>query len=277
MNELTIIEIREIEQTIRDVYDYDFSNYAMTSFKSRLERLIMKYNIINAGNLIHKLKEEKDFFDTFLFEISIPSTEMFRDPSVWRWLREEFFPSAINNLTGKFRIMIPCCVSGGELYSLAILLHEMDIMDRVQIYASSISNTAIELIKNGLYDLKKIGFSEENYKRYSGNRGELSRYYTIERYHALRDTSLIKDVEIKKVRTCLDEMPQNIKLILFRNNFIYFNPALQDKALRHLHNTLSVNGYLILGIQEKINSSGTFNGFETLNETERVYRKKQLN
>jgi len=274
MNELSILEIREIVQTVRDVYDYDFSNYALTAFKSRLERLIMKYNVHNAGNLNRKLKEEPDFFDTFLFEISIPSTEMFRDPSVWRWLREEFFPSALNNISGKFKIMVPFCVSGGELYSLAILLHEAGFEDNVQIYASSMSNTAIDLIKTGQYDLKKTEVSEENYKRYAGNR-ELSKYYSIERYFAFRDTSLIKDIEIKKVKAC-DELPQNIKLILCRNNLIYFNPSLQDRIVRQLHNALSVNGHLILGIQEKINSSGSFNGFDNINETERVYMKKQL-
>jgi chemotaxis protein methyltransferase CheR len=146
----------------------------------------------------------------------------------------------------------------------------------VQIYATCISDTAIDLIRDGQYDLKKTEVSQENYRRYSGNRDDLSKYFTVERYHALRDTSLIRDVEFKKVRTCLDEMPPNIKLIIFRNNLIYYSPALHDRAVRHMHAILSVNGHLILGIQEKINVTGTFNGFEPVNEAEKVFRKKQI-
>lgn len=276
MNELTIIEIREIIQTIKNEYDHDFSDYAMTALKSRLERLMLKYNLGTVVNLIRKLKEEREFFDTFLFEISIPSTEMFRDPSLWRWLKEDYFPSVLNNSAGKFRIMVPCCVSGGELYSLAVLLHETGMDERVLITATCISDTAINLIRSGQYDLKKTEISRENYKRYAGTKEDLSKYYTVERYHSVRDTSLIENVEFKKTGNCFNDIPQNIKLILFRNNLIYFNTALQDRVLKHLHECLSANGHLILGIQEKINLPGSFQGFEVFNENERVYRKKQI-
>ena len=276
MNELTIIEIREIIQTVKDEYEHDFSDYAMTALKSRLERLILKFNLGTVGNLIRKIKEEREFFDTFLFEISIPSTEMFRDPSLWRWLKEVYLPFALNNTVGKFRIMVPCCVSGGELYSLAILLRETGMDDRVQITATCISDTAVNLIRSGQYDLKKTEISRENYKRYAGTREDLSKYYSIERYHSVRDASLIETVELKKTQTCFGDIPQNVKLILFRNNLIYFNTVLQDKALKQLHECLSANGHLILGIQEKIGLPGSFQGFEIFNESERVYRKKQI-
>ena len=276
MSELTIIEIREIIQTIKDVYGHDFSFHAMTAFKSRLESIILKYNFGNSENLRRKLKEEKEFFDTFLFEISIPSTEMFRDPSLWRWLKEVYLPSAVTKCVGKFRIMVPCCVSGAELYSLSILLYETGLMDKVEISATCTSETAINLIRSGQYDLKKTEISRENYKRYAGDRGDFSKYYTVERYHAIMDTSLLKDVELIKALTFYEAMPQNIKLALFRNKMIYFTPGLQDKALKQIYNALAANGNLIVGVQERINLPGSFNGFEIVNESERVYRKKQL-
>ena len=136
MNELGIISIREIIRIIKEMHGCDFSVFALTSFKNRLERLMIKYNLQSPDNLIKKIQEEPDFFEDFMYDISVPSTEMFRDPSLWRWLREDFLPGAIQNSPARYRIWLPQCVSGGELFSLAILLHEGKWLDKVQIIAS---------------------------------------------------------------------------------------------------------------------------------------------
>ena len=273
MTELGVVDIREIYKVIREVYDYDFSQYAMTSFKQRLERLIIRNNISNAENLINKLKNNPEFFDLFLFEISVPSTEMFRDPSLWRWLREEFFSAAIEKSIGKYKIWLPNCVSGGELYSLTILLNEMGLLDKVEIFATTISNKSIEYIKEGKYDLKKIEASSENYSRFQGNI-DFQDYYKLDRYYAFRDTAFIRDIEFKKQNINFDDSPQNVKLILFRNNLIYYNPSLQEKILQHMHSCLSAGGHLILGIREKIRSLAIIGDFDIINETEGVYKKR---
>jgi chemotaxis protein methyltransferase CheR len=273
MTELGIVDIREIYKTVKEVYNYDFSQYAMTSFKQRLERLIIKNNISNAENLIYKLKNNPEFFDLFLYEVSVPSTEMFRDPSLWRWLREEYLPEAIEKSISKYKIWLPNSVSGGELYSLSIVLHELNLFEKVSILATTTSNKSIEYIKEGKYDLKKIEVSNENYKRFQGS-SDLTDYYTMDRYYAFRNTALIKDVEFNKQNINFDDSPQNVKLILFRNNLIYFNPSLQEKTLQHMYNCLSAGGYLILGIREKIRNLNIIKDFEIINEAEGVYKKR---
>lgn len=273
MAELGIVDIREIIRLIKSLYNYDFSSYALTSFKQRLERVMKLYALGSLDSFMRKIQEDADFFDTFLYELTVSSTEMFRDPSLWRWLREDFFPRQIDNNAGKFKIWLPLCVSGGELYSLAILLHEMGMSDKVQITASCISNKSIALISGGSYDAKKIEISEENYKRFNGIK-ELSAYYKPEKDFVVRNNSLIEHVEFKKLNINFDSAPQNIKLILFRNTLIYYNPALQEKILQVLHGSLSVSGHLIIGIREKIPGLSTSKDFEFVNEAESVYRKK---
>src|SRR5512133_3959752 len=112
MAELGIVDIREINRVIKSLYNYDFSFHALTSYKQRLERLMAVYYIDTADGLIRKLQNESQFFDTFLSEIPVSSTEMFRDPSLWRWLREEYFPNHLDKSSAKLRIWIPSCVSG---------------------------------------------------------------------------------------------------------------------------------------------------------------------
>jgi chemotaxis protein methyltransferase CheR len=273
MTELGIVDIREINRIIKSLYNYDFSNFALTSFKQRIERIMKLYLIGSADGLIKKFQEDPGFFDVFLYEIPVPSTEMFRDPSLWRWLREEFFPNQVEKNVGKFKIWFPACVSGGELYSLAILLNEMGISDKVQVTASCISDKSIGIIKSGTYDLKKVEVSQENYKRFNGSR-ELSVYYKTERDGVFRNNNLIEEVEFKKLNINFDFSPQNIKLILFRNNLIYYNPTQQDKILQTLHTSLSLSGHMVLGIRERISGISSSRDFEFVNETESVYRKR---
>ncbi|NJK85066.1 MAG: hypothetical protein HC906_02935 [Bacteroidales bacterium] len=128
-------------------------------------------------------------------------------------------------------------------------------------------------MKNGQYELKKIEVSNENYKRFHGL-NDFTAYYTIDRYYAFRDNSLIKNVDIRKQNINLEDSPQNVKLILFRNNLIYFNPTLQDKILDVMYNSLSSVGFLAVGIKEKIKGLGATREFEAYNELEGVYRKK---
>lgn len=272
MTELGIVDIREIIKTIAGKYDYDFSEFALTSFKHKLEKLMIKNNLTSINGLIGKLKNNKEFFDIFLHEISVPSTEMFRDPSLWRWLRDELFMSISDKNLGRFKIWFPNSVSGGELYSMAILLKEMNSLDKVQIISSSLSNKSIEYIKEGRYDLKKIEASAENYVRFKGER-DFSNYYRLDRYYAFRDTSMIKDVEFNKQNLNFDNSPVNIKLILFRNSLIYFNPTFQEKILNIMHDSLSATGYLILGIKEKIKNLDASKAFEPVNVLEGVYKK----
>ena len=273
MTELGIVDIREIIRAIKSFYDYDFGNFALTSFKQRLERLMIQNNLSNADSLIKKLRDEPDFFDIFLYEISVPSTEMFRDPSLWRWLREDLLPSSIEKSIGKYKIWLPNCVSGGELFSLMILLSELGLTDKVSVAASAFSNRSIEIIREGHYDLKKIEVSTENYIRANGS-AAFTDYYKLDRYYAFRDTSLIRNIEFNKLNIHLDNAPANIKLILFRNNLIYFNPTLQDRILTVLNNSLSASGILIIGIKEKISGFASGKDFDIVNEAESVYKKR---
>lgn len=273
MAELGIVDIREINKVIKSLYGYDFSNHALTSYKQRLERIMKIYLIGTAEGLMKKFENDRAFFDIFLHEIAIPSTEMFRDPSLWRWLREDYFPNHIDKSPGKLKIWVPSCVSGGELYTLAILLSETGFADKVQITASSMSDKSLGMIKDGVYDLKKVEVSQENYKRFNGTK-DLSAYYRIEKDYIIRNSALTSEIEFRKLNINFDNAPQNVKLILFRNSMIYYNPNRQDHILQTLYHSLSVAGHLVIGNREKITGLSATRDFDLVNETESVYRKK---
>ncbi len=274
MAELGIVDIREIIRIIKKVHDYDFSNYALTSFKYNLERVIALNGLTNAENLFRKLSEDNEFFDTFLHDLHSPSTEMFRDPAVWRFLREEYFPGLNGRQLDNFKIWLPYCVSGAELFTLCILLEEIGILDKVRIFATVFSNKSLSYIKSGKYPLKKIETSVENYKRFQGQKN-LENYFVIDHNEAIRSSSLIKDVEFIKDDIIFSKAPQNLKFILFRNTMIYYNPTRQAQTLELMHKNLSASGSLVVGIKESIKLSNVNTPiFDAFNENEGIYKKR---
>ena len=274
MIELGIVDIREIIRIIQKVHKYDFSNFALTSFRYSLERVIAKNGLLTTENLFRSLTEEPEFFDKFLQDFFIPSTEMFRDPSLWRWLREDFFPKLPERHFDNFKIWIPQCSSGAELYTICILLKEMNLLDKVKIFASVYSKKSIDYILSGKYPVKKLEVSIENYKRFHGDK-EFSFYYNMVNNEVIRDSSLIKTVEFIHDDIYFSKAPQNVKLILFRNVMIYHTPTFQNKVLEKMNKALSASGSLIVGVNEEIkptNSAGA--SFERMNKSESIYKRK---
>jgi chemotaxis protein methyltransferase CheR len=274
MVELGIVDIREIIRLVKSNYEVDFSTFALTSLKYRLEHIIAKNNLTSPENLYRKLLENKGFFDKFLSQLFVPSTEMFRDPSVWRWLREEHFANLDQNSLSNYKIWLPYCVSGGELYTLAIVLKELNLDTQIKVYATVFSDESLEVILSGEYPLKKLDISIENYTRFHGEK-EFETYYTMDKYVAKRDASLIKNVEFIKDDINYSKAPKNIKLILMRNVMIYFNPTYQERLLTKMYETITGAGTLLIGIKEAISKNQNTPGyFEPIEKNEGVYKKR---
>src|ERR1017187_6364440 len=94
--EITINEIKRLISFIKNTYRFDFNNYALSSFKRRLERILAMYSIPNIDSLTIKLQENPKLFDEVLREITVNTTEMFRAPAFWRKLRNDILPILAN-------------------------------------------------------------------------------------------------------------------------------------------------------------------------------------
>ena len=268
--EIGILDYRNIIKVINETYNYDFSDYSLTSLKRRIEKSIQNHNIKHVDILIERLHDDKLFFNQFLQEIAIESTEMFRDPSFWRYLRDELLPLIFKDIY-KPKIWLPSCVSGDELFSLAIVLNEESWLNKTEIIVTCQNDLIIEQIKKGTLKSSKIDVSNDNYTRYQG-KGQLTDYYSIIGEQAIRDSSLIKNVNFIKQNINFDNSPQDIRLILCRNQLIYYTQSLHDRVLKVFYDSLIVGGYLVLGAKEQVGLISS-KYFRMINEPESVYKK----
>ncbi len=269
--ELGITDTRKIISVIKDNHGYDYKNYALTFFKHRLEKVIEKHNLRDAEGLIEKLEEGGGFFEKFVQDVSVETTELFRNPSLWRIIRDEFLPRQLKS-HNRFKIWLANCQTGEELYSMAIMIEEAELWDRVEIFASYDSDRNYELIKSGKFGLHKLETNEANYKRFNCFE-ELSRYYEIKNNAGYWDTSLIKKIKFSKQNITFDSSLGHFNLVWFRNQMIYYNQSLQDHVLRIIYDSLYPSGHLVTGEKESVANSSLNKQFRSINDNEKIYKK----
>lgn len=265
------IEINLLLEGIYQKYGYDYRNYSRASLERRIFRRLTASNLKNISELTHAILYDRDFFERVLQDFSINVTEMFRDPEFYKAFREEVVPFL---KTYPFcRIWIAGCSTGEEVYSLAILLHEEGLNDRVQIYATDINEWALQHARNGIYPVRSIRNYTENYQL-SGGVKEFSDYYVAKYDSAIMAQNLKDSVIFAAHNLVTDGIFNEMQLIFCRNVLIYFNRDLQKRVVELFYNSLCREGFLCLGTKESLSPNHSEQTFELLFPHEKIYRKK---
>ena len=78
LRDIEISEIRRLTEAIKRKYGYDFSDYALTSFKRRVSRIMSIHHFKSIDDLVAIIMLDKSYFEMFLSELTVNVTEMFR-------------------------------------------------------------------------------------------------------------------------------------------------------------------------------------------------------
>lgn len=270
MLDIDINDLKRISELIYQKYHYDFRNYAMSSFKRRVLR-IMELKKLSVDSLIKKLNDNPVFINEFLDELTVNVTEMFRDPSFWRIMREEIIPAIMLNHK-QFKIWHAGCSSGEEVLSMCIMLKEMGILHDVTMIATDLDVNILERAKQGTYPVKNMELNEKNYIRFQGT-GSFKDYYREENGMAVFQKELLANVSFRRHDLVLGDVFNKFDLILCRNVMIYFNQSLQNEVLKKFHESLFKYGYLAIGSKESLIWCDYANRFIVVNNEEKIYKK----
>ncbi|MBT1696320.1 protein-glutamate O-methyltransferase CheR [Fulvivirgaceae bacterium PWU4] len=271
MQDIDIADLKRISELIHQKYNYDFRNYAMSSFKRRVLR-IMELKKLTVDTLLKKLTDTPVFINEFLDELTVNVTEMFRDPSFWRVMREEIIPAIMLNHK-QFKIWHAGCSSGEEVLTMCIMLKEMGILQDVTLIATDLDVNILERAKTATYPIKNMELNEKNYIRFQGSASSLKDYYREENGNAIFNRELFANVSFRKHDLVLGEIFNKFDLVLCRNVMIYFNQSLQNEVLKKFHESLFKYGYLAIGSKESLIWCDYANRFIVVNNEEKIYKK----
>lgn len=266
----TDIELRLLMEAIYLKYSYDFRNYTGASQKRRVTYALAQLELPSISALQDKVLRDPALFTQLLQFLTIPVSEMFRDPGYFLELRRQVVPML--RTYPSLTVWVAGCSTGEEVFSLAILLREEGLLERTRIYATDINPSALEKARLGIFPLDAIRNYTANYQRAGGLRS-FSDYYTAAYEAARFDPSLCADVIFADHSLATDAVFAETHLVSCRNVLIYFNRELQDRALGLFHESLCHRGFLGLGAKESIDFSSYADRFEVLSRGERVFRK----
>lgn len=263
----------ELELLISELlvgYGYDFSNYAKASLKRRVIRLMVMDRFPSFAEFLYKVKSDATYLTRVVQELTVNVTEMFRDPALFKTLREQVLPVLATHPF--IRIWHAGCSTGEEVYSMAILLQEANLLHKSLLYATDINPSVIENIRKGFFPMSQMQLYSENYIA-SGGRNDFSKYYTAKYDWVKFDDKLTSKMIVATHNLVSDRSFNEFQLIICRNVLIYFDKDLQDKVLTLFDDSLETLGYLVLGAKENVRFSGVARNYAQLQNNEKIWRK----
>ncbi|MBC7660132.1 MAG: protein-glutamate O-methyltransferase CheR [Chitinophagaceae bacterium] len=264
------IEFELLLEAIWQKHGYDFRQYARSSLRRRMEAFLQKYNLASFSHLQYRILRDPSFFGRSLDEITVRTTEMFRDSFFFTALRNEVLP--ILQTYPALNIWHAGCSTGEEVYSVAILLMEAGLYERSTIYATDINPVVLEAAQEGRYPVAKIKEMTKAYQQ-SGGVLPFSNYYTCKDDVAKLNPEIKKNVVFSTHNLATDESFIDAQLVICRNVLIYFDRNLQDRAVALMTRSLSHRGFLCLGSKESASFLKAKVNLEVFAKDAKIYRK----
>lgn len=261
------IGMSQILMLLRSSTGHDFSRYKKSTIGRRIERRMLQHNIKQTEVYLRYLKEFPAEVQCLFKELLINVTSFFRDPEAFIVLARDILPQLLEDKPEDhvFRVWVPGCSTGEEVYSIAILLQEF--MDRthqtfkVQIYGTDLDDSAIAKARTGVY-LPNISpdLSPERLRRFFVKENG---FYRVKKE--------IRDMVVFAIQNVIKDPPfTKLDMLSCRNLMIYLEPELQSRLVLSFHYSLKPGGILFLSPSESLGSHP--NLFTILNRKWKIYR-----
>jgi len=268
--ELFELEIDLFLQAIYQRYRHDFRAYARPTLRRRLAQALTSFDCESLSQLQHLVLRDEASFGRVLGYLTVQVSEVFRDPPFFDAVRTRVLP--VLATYPSLKVWVAGCGTGEEVYSLAILLDEAQLLARTTIYATDVNATALRRAELGVYDIERAPDFSRNYQHAGGQRS-LSDYFTAAYDKLAFDRRLRDGVVFSDHSLATDNVFAEVHLVTCRNVLIYFDQSLKDRALGLFHASLVRRGFLGLGSKENLRSSLHRDSFTEVDRENRLFER----
>ncbi len=256
MENFTQTELVQLIDTFAEVSNYNFSEYSKKSFARRVEKILSDNNL-SISSLIKKITKDEKFLEKIAREITVNTTELFRDPNVWQLFKSDIMPSFQDYKS--IRILHAGASIGLEVYSMIILMNELGLLPVTDFYASDINEKVLDVARIGKYKFREVDEFTTNFNKVINDDEQtpivpFSKYFDVYRNkHTISIKPSFTSIPVFKKQNLVTEsnvFNQKFDIIFCRNVLIYFNHELQNKVIHSFYKLLNTNGVLIIGRHE---------------------------
>ncbi|MEO9965057.1 MAG: protein-glutamate O-methyltransferase CheR [Reichenbachiella sp.] len=263
-------EVKALMLAMKKRYGLDFTNYEVKSLNRGITRLMTKHKMKGMIDLWGKILKDDDFFTSSIDDLLVNLTELFRNPDAWAMIRDEILPTF--SKANEIDIWHAGCSTGEEIYTMAIVLEESNMLFKSNMLATDLSQTALDKAKKGVYSKAAL----KNYLR------PFLKFFpdkSLEDYFEFNDTNAnikkryTRKVTYKRHNLVELKMDKKFDMIFCRNVMIYFDSELKSRILNFLNNCLKDGGYLVLGYYDTMPNE-SIDIFDVHNNSTRIYKKR---
>ncbi len=246
----------------------DFTEYKKSTIYRRVARRLTLHKCRDLQAYVTFAEKNPEDLKVLAKDILISVTRFFRDMEAFKEL-ECILPDILKSKkTGTFRVWVPGCASGEEVYSLAILFEEfqkkMGMRREIQFFATDIDNEAVMRARNALYPESSLRHLD---------RHVVETYFNEESSMRRVVKSIRENIVFARQDIVSDPPFSRIDLIVCRNLLIYFSGALQSRLMAMFHYALNPDGILFLGKSESLGSLSSM--FSPISKKWRIFKRKQ--
>ena len=248
----------------------DFSHYKVSTIKRRLNHKILESGVKTIVEYVKLLIKNKKELAALYKDLLINVTSFFRDKEAFRYLQTTLLPNLIKSKTPDetLRIWVAACSTGEEVYSIAMMIIELQARKSrkisVKIFATDLEEHVIHEARIGDYSLSDLKTVPKKY---------INRFFTKtgDKYRVSKE---LREMCVFAPHNILNDPPfSQIDFVSCRNLLIYFDAIAQKKVLATLHFALNEGGYLMLGRAETIGTSSQY--YTVINSKIKIYTCKK--
>ena len=270
--ELSDEELKAVLTAIYQRYKYDYREFETLSLKRRIHTFMRRNRLENISALWNTILHDDSFAAKFNTEISVGLTAFFRDAILWNYLRGDLLPSLKSKK--QLSVLHAGCSTGEEVYSMALLLEELQLRQTTRTVACDINYQFLSIAKEGKYTLPAIRDFEAQATDAGISQRVLRKFVMRPTEGTISfDKDLLQHTSFEQKNIITDKINATHDIIFCRNVLIYFNKTAKLKVLNQLAKQLNPGGILILGFFDSLMSHHFPGGIHQLNLNCKVYQK----
>lgn len=228
---------------------FSLSGHNLTLYKDvdpRLRRYLQRSGCPDFESLYSRLQNSPDLQQELLDSISINVSEFFRNPERFQELKQNILPQLFKERM-HLKIWSAGCSIGAEIYSLVMLLANLERLHQCRFFASDIDSYALERARKALYSpdlVRNVAKSDLSYY--------FEPVHLKERLAYAFKNPWRNKVTFETHDLLSGSYPEGFDLIICRNVMIYFNQETKYQVYRKFWQALKPEGILFIGGAEQL-------------------------
>lgn len=200
----------------------ELTAYREDHVRERVRRALLREEAATVEELVDLLRRDRAARERFRRSVAISVSGLFRDPAQFELLEREIAPALVENAS-RIRVWSAGCADGSELYSVALVLDRLGVLDRAFLLGSDLLEENLAVARRGVY-------------------GDTTMSPTLRARARWEQRNIVKD----------GAPPGRWRLVLCRNLAIYLSPAAKRALHETLAEALAPGGVVLVGRSERI-------------------------